>query len=166
MIFGNIYNEFFEQQKAILPKPLQAALTFLKENNMATYEPGRFNIELDGTPMILQVLDLTTSPREELRPEIHRKFIDVQLLAAGGPECATFYNDDQSSIVDEDLLGTERDILFYKNQSIPFEGTIAMTPGTYAMYFPWDIHVPAIQAGAEPASIRKIVVKVPLEACL
>ena len=166
MIFGNIYNEFFEQQKAILPKPLQAALTFLKENDMAAHESGKFDIELEGTPMILQVLDLSTSPREALRPEIHRKFIDVQLLAAGGPECAAFYNDDKSNIVDEDLLETERDILFYKNKADSFEGIIAMTAGTYAMYFPWDIHVPAIQAAGQSENIRKIVVKVPLEACL
>lgn len=166
MIFGNIYNEFFEQQKAILPAPLQAALTFLKENDMAAHEPGRFNIELNGTPMILQVLDLSTAPREELRPEIHRKYIDVQLLAAGGPECAAFYNDGKSSAIDEDLLDTERDILFYKNKQDSFEGTIAMTPGTYAMYFPWDIHVPACQAFDKSESIRKIVIKVPMEACL
>lgn len=166
MIYGNIYNEFFEQQKAILPAPLRAALTFLKENDMAAHEPGRFNIELDGTPMILQVLDLTTAPRQELRPEIHRKYVDVQLLAAGGPECAAFYDDDKSSFVDEDLLNTERDILFYKNKPASFEGTIAMTVGTYAMYFPWDIHVPACQAAGTPENIRKIVIKVPVEACL
>ena len=41
-----------------------------------------------------------------------------------------------------------------------------MTVGTYAVYFPWDVHIPAIQAGAAPAPIRKIVVKVPLSACI
>lgn len=35
--------------------------------------------------MILQVIDQSTGPRENLRPECHRKYIDVQFLAAGRP---------------------------------------------------------------------------------
>lgn len=166
MIFGNVNNEFFDQQTALLPAPLQNALRFLKETDLAAHEPGKFDIELGGVPMILQVLDLTTAPRETLRPEIHRVNIDVQFLAAGGPERARYYNDDGTCIVDEDLLGTPRDILFYKNNPSAPEGAIEMVPGTYAVYFPWDVHIPAIQTGEASAPIRKIVVKVPMDACL
>ena len=123
-------------------------------------------MELAGVPVILQVLDLTTAARETLRPEIHRKNIDVQFLAAGGPELAGYYTDDGTNEVDEDLLDTPRDILFYKNHPSAPEGRIHMVPGTYAMYFPWDVHIPGIQEGENPAPIRKIVVKVPLKACL
>ena len=97
MIFGNVNNEFFDQQTAILPAPLKSALCFLKETDLAAHEPGRFEIELGGVPMVLQVLDLTTSPRQTLRPEIHRRNIDVQFLAAGGPERAGYYNDDKTT---------------------------------------------------------------------
>lgn len=166
MIFGNVNNEFFDQQTAVLPAPLQSALRFLKETDLAAHEPGKFDMELNGVPMILQVLDLSTAPRETLRPEIHRKNIDVQFLAAGGPERAGYYSDDGSNSVDEDLLDTPRDILFYHNNPDAPEGTIEMIPGTYAVYFPWDVHIPAIQTGDAPAPIRKIVVKVPMDACL
>lgn len=166
MIYGNVNNEFFEEQAAVLPKPLQSAVRFLKETDLANHEPGRFDIELDGVPMILQVLDLTTAPRESLRPEIHRVNIDVQYLAAGGPERAAYYNDDKMNETDEDLLGTPRDICFYKNRTDCAEGTIELNVGTYAVYFPWDVHVPAVQCTEEPAPIRKIVIKVPMESCL
>ena len=167
MIYGNVNNEFFDQQAALLPAPLCAALHFLKETDLASHEPGRFDIELDGVPMILQVLDLETSPREALRPEIHRKYIDVQFLAAGGPEDAGYYNDDGSGIVDEDLLATQRDILFYKNRSASErEGRIALEVGTYAVYLPWDVHIPAVQVSETSCPIRKIVLKVPMAACL
>ena len=166
MIYGNVNNEFFEQQIAVLPKALQSALRFLKDTDLANHEPGKFDIDLDGVPAILQVLDLATAPRETLRPEIHRKNIDVQFLAAGGPEEAGFYSDDNTNTVDEDLLDTSRDILFYHNNPNALEGRIALNVGTYAVYFPWDVHIPAIQAGAAAAAIRKIVVKVPMEACL
>ncbi len=166
MIYGNVNNEFFEQQITVLPKPLQSAIRFLKENDMANHEPGKFDIELDGVPMILQVLDLTTAPEETLRPEIHRVNIDVQFLAAGGPENAVYYNDDKTNVIDEDLLGTPRDICFYKKSDNARKGVIPMEIGTYAIYFPWDVHIPAIQVGENAAAIRKIVVKVPVASCV
>lgn len=166
MIYGNVNNEMIQQQIAVLPAPLQSAIRFLKDTDLVSHDPGKFDIELDGVPMILQVLDLSTAPRETLRPEIHRKNIDVQFLAAGGPEQAGYYSDDKTSLVDEDLLDTPRDILFYHNNPDVAEGTIQMTVGTYAIYFPWDVHIPAIQTGSAPAPIRKIVIKVPMDACL
>lgn len=165
MIYGNVHNAMVEKQIAVLPKALQSAIRFLKDTDFAAHEPGKFEMELDGVPMILQVLDLTTAPRETLRPEIHRKNIDVQFLAAGGPERAGYYSDDGTNQVDEDLLDTPRDILFYHNNPSAAEGSIEMTVGTYAIYFPWDVHIPAIQVGENPAPIRKIVVKVPMDAC-
>lgn len=166
MIFGNIHSSMLETELTLLPTPLRNAISFLKNHDMAAHEPGVFEIDLSGIPAILQVLDLTTAPRERLRPEIHRKNIDVQFLAFGGPEEAGFYTDNGTGIVDENLLDTPRDILFYQNDANAPEGRIRLIPGSFAVYFPWDVHIPAIQAGDSPASIRKIVIKVPLESCL
>lgn len=166
MLSGNVNTKFFKEQTALLPKPLAAALCFLKETDLAHHEPGKFDITLANVPMVLQVIDQNTAPRESLRPEIHRRNIDVQFLAAGGPEEAGFFNDDGTNTVDEDLLATPRDILFYKNDFSKPESRLLLTVGTYAVYFPWDAHIPAIQVGSAPAAIRKIVIKVPLEACL
>ena len=107
MISGNIHEK---SNLAVLPEPLQRAVQFLKDNDLAAHEPGKF--ELDG-----------------------------------------------------DLLVTPRDICFYKNNPNAREGVIEMQPGSYAMFFPWDVHIPAIQVG-EPAKIRKIVIKVALDTCL
>ena len=166
MLYGNVHNEFFETQLKLLPSPLSAALKYLRDNDMKAHEPGKFDINLDGTEMILQVLDLETKPRNELRPEIHRKYIDVQFLADGGPENAAYYNDDGTNTVSEDLLATARDILFYEDNPEIREGIIPLEVGSFAVYFPWDVHVPAIAVNGIPAKIRKIVIKVPLSACL
>ncbi|RKD35132.1 YhcH/YjgK/YiaL family protein [Lacrimispora algidixylanolytica] len=166
MIFGNIQNSMLEGELSLMPKPLSDAICFLKDHDMAAHEPGVFQLELSGVPMTLQVLDLNTAPRESLRPEIHRKNIDVQFLASGGPEEAGFYSDDGTGIVDEDLLDTPRDILFYQNKEAAPEGRIRLIPGSFAIYFPWDVHIPAIWTGSSPAPIRKIVIKVPLKSCL
>lgn len=165
MVYGSIYNEMLEDQIAVLPDILGEVLRFFKTTDLAAHEPGCFDLTLGGVPLVLQVLDLKTVPRESLRPEIHRRTVDVQFLAAGGPEEAGYYYDDGSSEIDEDLLETPRDILFYKYNKNAAEGRIRMDVGTYAVYFPWDVHIPAIQADGKSVPIRKIVVKVPLDAC-
>lgn len=165
MIFGNIQGPMLDMQLAVLPKALRDAILYVKEHDMVAHEPGVFSIELDGLSVTLQVLDLTTAERKDLRPEIHRKNIDVQFLASGGPEAAGFYTDNGEGSVGEDLLGTPRDILFYENDESAPEGRIRLVPGSYAIYFPWDVHIPAIQSGSQPASIRKIVIKVPVSSC-
>lgn len=156
MITGNIYAN---EDLTIYPQAIQKAIHFLKTHDMAAHEPGRF--ELDGDSMILQVLDLTTGPRETLRPEVHRKYVDVQFLAAGGPEKIGCYPDMGDNEIDEELLAA-RDIIFYKNNPKAREGIIEMQVGTYAAFFPWDVHIPAIQVG-EAAPIRKIVIKVAVD---
>ena len=165
MFYGNINNEFFDKQCNLMPKPLALCLKYLKENDMAKAEAGVFDLKLGNSNCILQVLDLQTNDRNNLRPEIHRKYIDVQFLASGGPEEAAFWSDDCSLEVDENLLSTKRDILFYKNSDTIKEGRIYLIPGTFACYFPWDVHVPAIRTGDISRPIRKIVIKVPIEDC-
>ena len=168
MIYGNINNEFFEQQAAVLPKPLCDALHYLKGQDLAGHEAGHFPIELGGVPMILQVMDLTTSPRESHYPEIHRKYVDLQLFVSGGPEVHTYFTDTGAETVRSDELATARDILFYENrpETAAIENCVVMQPGAYAVYFPWDVHIPG-QCDAEgPKDYRKIVLKVPMDACL
>ena len=168
MIYGNVNNALFEQQAAVLPKPLKEALHFLKGADLIHHETGAFPMELGGVEMILQVMDLQTSPREAHEPEIHRKYIDLQLLVSGGPEVHTFFVDGGVERVKDDQLATPRDILFYENrpETAKIEGRVVLTPGDYAVYFPWDVHVPGQCDADGPKDYRKIVLKVPLAACL
>lgn len=153
MFTGNIYSQ---DSFDYYPEAIQKAIRYLKEHDLASQEPGRF--ELDGDRLILQVLDQTTKPREELRPEVHRKYVDVQFLAAGGPERIGWYPDLLDNEIEEELLES-RDIIFYKNNEKAAESIIEMRPGSFAAFFPSDVHIPAIQC-EKPAAIRKIVLKV------
>ena len=168
MIYGNVNNEFFEQHAAVLPRPLCEALHYLKGMDLAAHETGSFPVEIGGVSMILQVMDLTTSPRETHDPEIHRKYIDLQLFVSGGPEIATFFVDRGEETVKENLLDTPRDILFFENrpETAKMEGSVVMEPGCYAVYFPWDVHIPGQCDQDGPKDYRKIVLKVPFESCL
>lgn len=168
MIYGNVNNAFFEQQAAVLPKPLKKALHALKDMDLANHETGAFPMALDGVEMILQVMDLETSPRDAHEPEIHRKYVDLQLLVSGGPDVHTFFPDGGEETVKDDRLDTPKDILFYENrpETAKIEGRVVLEPGSYVIYFPWDIHVPGQCDADGPKAYRKIVLKVPVAACL
>ena len=168
MIYGNVNSEFFEQQAAVLPKPLCEALHYLKAEDLVGHEAGSFPVEIGGVPMILQVMDLKTSPRESHDPEIHRKYVDLQLFVSGGPEVSTFFVDGGKEVVRENLLDSPRDILFYENrpETSAIESRVVMEPGAYAVYFPWDVHIPGQCDEDGPKDYRKIVLKVPMDACL
>ena len=168
MIYGNVNNEFFEQQAAVLPKPLKEALFYLKGIDLVHHETGAFPTEIGGVPMILQVMDLETKTRETCYPEVHRKYVDLQLFISGGPEVSTFFTDRGEETVKDDQLNTPRDILFYENrpETAKLEGSVIMEPGSYAIYFPWDVHIPGQCDANGPAKYRKIVLKVPVAACL
>ena len=165
MIYGNINSPMYEDQAAVLPPLLREVLRFLKETDLAAHEPGVFDLELLGEKLILQVLDLKTSPREALRPEIHIRNVDVQFLASGGPEWAGFDAlGRKERAVSENLLDTPRDILFYEDPGDQTEGRLYMVPGSYVMYFSWDVHILAVAQDGSARPIRKIVVKVPVKA--
>ncbi len=148
----------------LYPGPIRRALLILASGAPLACSPGVYR--LDGDRMVMQVIEQGTAPRETLRPESHRRYIDVQFLAAGGPEQVGWYPDLGDNVIDEDLLDTPRDICFWRENPNSHEGRIDMQVGSYCVFFPWDMHIPAIQVGDAPASIKKIVIKVRLDTCL
>lgn len=152
MIFGNIKSN---ENISSYPKAIQKAIQYLKENDLVNAVPGRY--ELDGDNMILQVLDVETTERCNLRPEVHETYIDVQFLAKG-KELIGCYPDMGDNEVDENLLET-RDLIFYKNNENARETHLEMEEGSYAVFYPHDVHIPGIMK-EESMVIRKIVIKV------
>jgi YhcH/YjgK/YiaL family protein len=151
MIYGNIAN--LGDTGKWLPAALQEALHCLLNTDFMALAPGHH--ELRGDDIFFQVIDLTTKPATENRPEVHRTYIDVQHLVRGSEKIG-FAADDGTNTVAEDLL-KERDLLFY--QDVANESWIKMIPGSFAVFFPNDVHRPACVAEA-PSAIRKVVVKV------
>jgi biofilm protein TabA len=152
MIYGNLKDN---GDISIYSQAIQKAIKYLNENDMESVAPGKY--EIDGDKMFVQVMDTQTSSRSERKPEVHRQYVDVQFLAKGEEQIA-FYSDMQDNETDEEFLET-RDIIFYKNNEKARESLIKMEPGSFAIFFPWDVHVPAIAVN-EPMIIRKVVIKV------
>ena len=124
-----------------------------------TPERPRLNVFRSSTNIYAQIIDLTTREAVENRPEVHRRYLDIQFLARGEEKIGVAI-DTGNNKVSEYLL-EQRDIIFYHDSE--HESFIEMIPGSYAIFFPQDVHRPACNKNA-PAAIRKIVVKVALSA--
>jgi biofilm protein TabA len=153
MIFGNVKE--LESTFGWLPKPLKLAVEHLKNTDFSLLQPG--NYDLQGKDIYVQVIDLTTRPIAETKPEVHRQYIDVQFLCHG-VERIGVASDTGNNAIAHDLL-EQRDLIFYAGMEN--ESTLTMTPGTFAMFFPSDVHRPAC-AVDQPTAIRKVVIKVRL----
>jgi len=151
LIFGHLRD--LESGFAWLPKPLRFALEHLRQMDFTSLPAGHY--ELRGRDIYVKVTDLTSKPHAEARAEVHRQYIDVHYFFQGVEQicCAC---DSGNNLVAEDLLA-QRDVLVYAG--IDNESTLTMTPGSFAIFFPTDVHRPG---GAEhaPRPIRKVVVKV------
>ncbi len=97
-----------------------------------------------------------TSPAADRRFEAHRKYIDIQYILEGEeiiehapvewlPEVTEPYSDDRDVMFFRDPAGCSRTLL---------------RAGDFAVYFPPDGHKPCCQAGAAPAAVRKVVMKI------
>lgn len=153
MFFGNIAQTEGLEKK--YPKAIVKALTYLKEkqNEFLSMPTGVYEIE--GQDIYAQVFDTETKDKAQGRPEVHRKFIDVQ-LSVQGKEKIGFAVDTENNKVTEELLES-RDIIFFEQMENEME--LVMQPGSFAVFFPEDVHRPGCENGG-CTSIRKVVVKV------
>ena len=153
MIFGHVSD--LESGFAWLPKPLKTAVEHLLQTDFAALPAG--NYDLQSKDIYVQVIDMTTKPFGETRPEVHHQYIDVQYLVHGREKIGVASDTGRNGVA-ENLLH-ERDLLFY--QGMENESTLTMTPGSFAIFLPSDVHRPGC-AFDQPEAIRKVVIKVRL----
>ena len=149
MIASSIYAK---QNMDIYPENIQIAIEYLKGHDFSKMEPGEY--EIKGRDIYAQVFDTETAPASEKRPEIHRSHIDVQFLVTGEELLGYAPDTGDYQIVTEMV---EKDIAFYKE--VKAESFIHAVPGCFTIFFPQDVHRPAVMA-EKAEKIRKVVVKV------
>jgi biofilm protein TabA len=154
MIYGSIYN--LEIDKKILPQALVRGLEYLKKTDIPSLAPGKYEIE--GNTLFALIQDNQTAPRSDRRAEIHRNYVDIQYVHSGS-EIIGYGMVNPANDVLENLLNV-KDALFFKNVKDEIE--LIMTPGTYAVFFPADVHRPGCIHGTA-AWVRKVVVKVAVD---
>jgi biofilm protein TabA len=150
MIYSSIKSEFDVNN---YPGVIRDAIIFFRETDFDKFADGEY--EISGRDILFQVRDLKTKPVNQCRPEVHRKYIDVQFLHRG-KEAIGVVTDTGKNEISENLL-EERDLLFYKD--VKNETYITMIEGDFCVFFPSDVHRPGCEREGQ-SEIRKIVYKI------
>jgi len=140
--------------QAAVPPRLRKALDFLRETDLLALADGR--VEIEGSEVFALVQSYETRPiPEQPRFEAHRKYLDVQYLAAG-TEAMGWASLDQLEVTVEYI--PDRDVLL---GHVPSEAYcfVPFSAGQAILLYPTDAHAP-MHAVEEPVPVRKIVVKV------
>jgi len=132
---------------------LGKALDFLRRPGTASLPDGKY--EIDGERVFAMVQRYETLAQAAPKFEAHRKYIDVQFMAAGAEiiGCAPL-----EKLAVTEIYDGEKDVCF---GAVPAgEWTpLRLERGELAVLWPEDAHAPRLAAGA-PAPVTKIVVKV------
>ena len=108
-----------------------------------------------GKDIYVQVIDMTTKPVADCRPEVHRQYADVQFLVRGRERIGVAA-DTGAHRVGEDMLAT-RDLLFYADvqDEADADDAAGQLRRVHAQRRP-----PPGRRHRRPEPIRKVVIKV------
>lgn len=135
------------------------AFGFLRSTDLNSLAPGQHTV--DGGRVFAIVEACAGRTRAEAKLECHRRYIDIQLVLEGVDEMGWKpLADCVNPATDYDEA---RDIRFFDDAPASW---IATPPGAFCLFFPGDAHAPLVsaQAGSAAARIRKVVMKIAVEA--
>ena len=140
-------------QNSFYPPVIRKALQAVLQQEPHTLPPGKYTV--DGDNLFFTVVEGSTKPLAEQRPEYHRQYIDIHIVLRG--EEVIGAGNKGLEIVDDGPFNTAHDIGFC--QAISSETLIHLHPEELAILFPGELHRPmaAMDAGAP---LRKIIVKI------
>ena len=128
------------------------AFDWISSTDLAGLPVGK--LVLEGDSLFANVQEYKTRPVEESFFEAHRRYIDIQFLAAGSEKiaCAPVQSLSEIESYNEDTD-------FHKLQG---KGTqeVLLLPGEICILFPEDGHEPCLMTGSDRESVKKICMKV------
>ena len=154
MIFGHVEN--LAKEKAAMSGILQKGLDYLAKTDFSAMDIGRH--EIDDT-MYALVQEYVTQPKADRKAERHEKYIDIQYIYQGEEAIGFALYSPEDEVLEDKLA--EKDAIFY--QTVKDEVALVMPAGTYAIFFPADIHRPCCISN-QSEQVRKVVLKIKVSA--
>jgi biofilm protein TabA len=159
MISGSLNKQNDEMQS--LPKALQEALCFIKEQDFSQLENKKYPVrDYNINELFMIVQEYKTMPASEKNAEQHRRFIDIHYVVSGREAIGTGAESPENKVFSG--YSDEKDgtlFSFVKNEKF-----LALGPGQYIICFPADIHRPGcIPEGEKESDVKKIVMKIAVE---
>lgn len=151
MIFGTVAD--LDEEAEYFSEHLKAALRWLAETDFSKLPNGRH--ELEGNRMFVMIFEGETRPAAELKAESHGAYIDVQYVIEG-EEVIGYARRTEKQIITDNRM--EQDDAFLYKELVD-EMNLILRKGTYAVFFPADLHRPWCSLN-ETGKLRKAVVKI------
>jgi len=125
------------------------AFDFLRNTDLMALPLGK--IELNGSDLFVNVVEITGKTAETARLETHNLYIDIQVPVTAPETMGWIVGSSLKNVTDP--YNTEKDITFFGDRATNF---IKVQPLEFAVFFPEDGHQPGIAVGTH----KKIIVKV------
>lgn len=151
MIFDSLNN--FMRYGKLAPAAWEKILKFLRSCTPET-PAGRY--EIDGDRIYASLQGYETHEADPDKLEIHRKYVDIQLLLAGKESILCRPVDDLKETVPYD---GGKDIAFYRTEA-GNSVTVTLEPGKFAVFFPEEGHMPGLSCAGTGENVVKVVVKI------
>lgn len=153
MIFGDLKSNY---SPFSLPQAVAEMCEYINSLDLDRLSVGRHNINSD---IYMNVMELETADSHSKKAEIHRKYVDIQVLISGSEciECGVnspnlteytaYSEDDDYQLIDD----------------IPNKVKLYLKPKMFAVFFPYEPHKPACNVIADKSvKIKKVVIKIPM----
>lgn len=148
---------------ARLGRRISQAMDFLRDPATLKLEPpalgpeNRLRMMIDGDDVFALVQRYRTKPPVDAFWEAHRKYIDVQCVIEGVERMGCVNLDAMRVVKAHDA---DQDFAVLEPVNPHAANFIKVQAGSFAIFFPHDVHMPGLIAGVQPIEVKKIVVKV------
>ncbi|MBE5747505.1 MAG: DUF386 domain-containing protein [Clostridiales bacterium] len=136
-------------------KNFERAFAFIKKAIEENLPVGKY--ELDGKNLFASVQEYNTKEEQAARFEGHRNYIDIQYIVSGAEKVEVT---DISKTYSVTEYNEEKDVQFFQTDEQVWKGV--WTANEYGIFFPYDIHRPAMRVNGVSAPVKKILVKIKL----
>lgn len=141
----------------VYPNVIRDAIAYLQKQDFKAMKDGRYSI--DGDKVYFNLQRYETRLPEMCRPESHKKYVDIQYLVEGEEFLGWCPFSPDLKVTEP--YDAEKDVAFYQ-KLIP-ESSIFLSPGTFVVLYPEDVHSPCTSVGGVAEPVVKVVVKVALD---
>lgn len=135
---------------AALHPRFQQVFDFIDNNDVASLPCGRHDIDGDNIYVVVQEWDLREL--KEARLELHRKYIDIQMLLSG-PNEVFGWSEKKDCLTPEADFDEAKDVQFFTDTPQCF---YSVGEGQFSILFPEDGHAPMLGEGHVKKCIFKI----------
>ena len=151
MIVDSLQNAFLFER---LGPGFATAFAWLRENGATA---AGAPVSVDGDRVVARPGAYDTRPRDPMRFECHRRYADVQFVAAGEELVEVA---DPAALRPVSPYDPDGDVAWFASDAP--RDAVRLAAGSFLVLWPHEAHQPGIAPAAGPGSVRTVVVKVAL----